>query len=489
MKKFGIFMCSLALVGMTFTSCDPEDGPQGGVDFDNLVEDGFYAVGEACPIKTVDAENAVLAQMSQGVNEVLMDQDKLSWEESKRDGMWEKYIYLEGGKDFELILKEGENQTIYGANLAKTMINTDKGEQEHYKGSLVIGQKMQVAESGLYHIVLDLNKDGKLDLTGKEQIIVVPVEWAVTVSNNDVKASKVEEISATEIVWSWDTVTIKPTDWFKFKDYVTGWKIQLDDAGTVKAHTNMGTDSIGNLINGTGNLPAVDKYGKYAITLTYKLAKGQVGNSYSYTIKLVEELQPTYPETMFMIGEEFGNWDWNSESIVEMVPVNSDPNVGKEGAFWCTRKITAGKGFKFCSVREWNGDFATLGESDVTVDGGGNLVVKEDGLYTVVVDLAENKVSVKKAEVYGMGDVFGGWNAGTYPFTINADGTATITAVNAGEVRMYTAVEGADWWCTEYIVLDGKIVYRGNGSDQQRVNVTAGQKVTLDFNAGTGVIE
>ena len=481
MKKIGLFMCSLAL-GMAFTSCDPEQGTQGGVDFDNLTEDGFYAVGEACPIKSVDAENAVLAQMAQGINEVLMDQDKLSWEEAKRDGMWEKFIYLEGGKDFELILKEGENQTIYGANLAKTMINTDKGEQEHYKGSLVIGQKMQVAESGLYHIVLDLNKDGKLDLTGKEQIIVVPVEWAVTVSNNDVKASKVDVKSATEIVWTWDAVTIKPSDWFKFKDFVTGWKIQLDDAGAVKAHTNMGTDSIGNLINGTGNLPAVEKYGNYAVTLTYKLAKGQVGNSYSYTIDLVEELKPTYPETMYMIGAEFGNWTWNDEGVVEMVPVN-----GQEGVFWCTRQFTANQGFKFCSVREWAGDFATLGNSDVIVEGG-NLVVKENGLYTVVVDLAGNKVSVKKAEVYGIGNCFGGWDAGT-PFTINADGTATITTTAEGEVRMYTAVEGADWWRTEYIVLDGAIVYRGNGNDQERVNVAAGAKVTLDFNAGTGVIE
>ena len=481
MKKIGIFMCSLAL-GMAFTSCDPEQGTQGGVDFDNLVEDGFYAVGEACPIKTVDAEDAVLAQMAQGINEVDMDQNGMTWEEAKRDGMWEKYIYLEGGKDFELILKEGENQTIYGANLAKTMINTDKGEQEHYKGSLIIGQKMQVAESGLYHIVLDLNKDGKLDLTGKEQIIVVPVEWAVTVSNNDVQASEVDVKSATEVVWTWNEVTIKPSDWFKFKDFVTGWKIQLDDAGAVKAHTNMGTDSIGNSINGTGNLPAVEKYGKYAISLTYKLAKGQVGNSYSYTIDLVEELVPTYPETMYMIGAEFGNWDWNSEAIVEMVPVN-----GTDGMFWCTRKFTADQGFKFCSVREWNGDFATLGESDVTVEGG-NLVVKENGLYTVVVDLAGNKVSVKKAEVYGMGDCFGGWDAGV-PFTINEDGTATITTTAEGEVRMYTAVEGADWWRTEYIVLDGKIVYRGNGNDQERVRVAAGAKVTLDFNAGTGVIE
>ena len=484
MKKIGIFMCSLAL-GMAFTSCDPEQGTQGGVDFDNLTEDGFYAVGEACPIKTVDAEDAVLAQMAQGINEVLMYEDKLPWEESKRDGMWEKFIYLEGGKDFELILKEGENQTIYGANLAKTMIGTDKGEQEHYKGSLIIGQKMQVAESGLYHIVLDLNKDGKLDLTGKEQIIVVPVEWGVTVSDNDVPASKVDVKSAKEIVWTWDSVTIKPSDWFKFKDYVTGWKIQLDDAGAVKAHTNMGTDSIGNLINGTGNLPAVEKYGKYAISLTYKLAKGQVGNSYSYTIDLVEELKPTYPETMYMIGAEFGNWTWADEGVVEMVPVN-----GQEGVFWCTRKFTANQGFKFCSVREWNGDFATLGQSDVIVENG-NLVVKENGLYTVVVDLAGNKVSVKKAEVYGIGDAFGSWDAGT-PFTINEDGTATITTTAAsadGGVRMYTAVEGADWWRTEYIVLDGKIVYRGNGNDQERVAVTAGQTVTLDFNAGTGVIE
>ena len=94
MKKFGIFMCSLALVGMMFTSCD-QNGQGGGIDIDNLVEDGFYAVGEACPIKTVNDANAVLAQMSQGINEVDMDQNGKTWDESKRDGMWEKYIYLE----------------------------------------------------------------------------------------------------------------------------------------------------------------------------------------------------------------------------------------------------------------------------------------------------------------------------------------------------------------------------------------------------------
>ena len=483
MKKFGIFAAAL-FAAVAFTSCEPT--PEPTPDIDNLVEDGFYAVGEACPIKDVNASNAVLAQMAQGINEVLMDQQKLPWEQAKRDGMWEKFIYLEGGKDFELILKEGENSTIYGANLALDTINTDKGEQEHLKGSLVIGQKMQVAESGLYHIVLDLNKDGALDLTGKEQIIVVPVDWAVTVSNNDVQATNVEVKSATEIVWSWDAIEIKPSDWFKFKDFGTGWKIQLDDAGAVKAHTNMGTDSLGHLINGTGNLPAVEKYGKYAISLTYKLAKGNVGNSYSYTIDLVEELVPEYPETMYMIGAEFGSWDWASDGIVSMAPVHSH-----DGMFWCTRQITADQGFKFNSTKGWDGAFGKLGDSEVSTDKDGNVFVAEAGLYTIVVDMAGNKVSVAPAKVFGMGDAFGGWDEGKYPFTINADGTATITATAAGEVRMYTEIEGntGNWWQSEYIVLDGKIEYRGAGDDQTRVPVTAGQVVTLNFNAGTGTIE
>ena len=78
MKKFGIFMCSLALAGMMFTSCEGKKNGNGDIDINNLVEDGFYAVGDACPIKSVNDKDAVLAQMSQGINEVLMDQKKLA---------------------------------------------------------------------------------------------------------------------------------------------------------------------------------------------------------------------------------------------------------------------------------------------------------------------------------------------------------------------------------------------------------------------------
>lgn len=54
----------------------------------------------------------------------------------------------------------------------------------------------------------------------------------------------------------------------------------------------------------------------------------------------------------------------------------------------------------------------------------------------------------------------------------------------ADEVRMCVNFGGYDWWKTEFIVLDGKIVYRGSGNDQERVKVAAGQKAYLNFTDG-----
>jgi hypothetical protein len=94
--------------------------------------------------------------------------------------------------------------------------------------------------------------------------------------------------------------------------------------------------------------------------------------------------------------------------------------------------------------------------------------------------------------VYGIGDCFGGWSeAMSGALFANADGKVSITVPTAGELRMYAAssIATSDWWTREFIILDGKIAYRGNGGEQTRVSVAAGAKVTLDFNTGTGVIE
>ena len=196
---------------------------------------------------------------------------------------------------------------------------------------------------------------------------------------------------------------------------------------------------------------------------------------------------PSLPEHMYMVGAAFGNWDWSSDGIVELTPVN-----GKAGQFWTIRYIEAESPFKFCPVREWSGDFTGLGEDSGYTVNGGNCIVAESGVYMIYVDTDNKKLAVERAQVYGIGDCFGGWNEGMADalFT-EAEGKLTGTVKTDGELRLYAASAAAtsDWWTREFIILDGKIAYRGNGGDQERVSVKAGAKVTLDFNAGTGVIE
>jgi len=196
---------------------------------------------------------------------------------------------------------------------------------------------------------------------------------------------------------------------------------------------------------------------------------------------------PSGEPALYIIGEEFGGWNWSSDGVVEMTPVN-----GFEGHFWAVRSISAGKGFKWCRVRDWNGDFYSLGENIGYTVSGGNAYVAEDGMYMVYVDTVNGKISVEPARVYGIGPCFGGWDASHFPFEVSGK-TMTRTTTGSGDLRIYAASNiapvGGDWWRMEFVVLDGKIAYRGNGGDQARVQVEAGKMVELDFNAGTGTFK
>lgn len=195
-----------------------------------------------------------------------------------------------------------------------------------------------------------------------------------------------------------------------------------------------------------------------------------------------------FPEEVFMVGAQFGDWGWDNEGVVDLVPVN-----GKAGMFWTVKYVEAGKGFKFNSIKDWDGSFGLLKTNIGVTEDGGNAVVAESGFYTIFVDLKNETLAVEPAEVYGIGGAFGGWNMGDYPF-VAQDQKMTITTTKADELRMcatgaYAKSLGIDWWRMEFMILAGKIEYRGKGGDQERVNVVEGQKVTLDFNAETGVIE
>lgn len=201
------------------------------------------------------------------------------------------------------------------------------------------------------------------------------------------------------------------------------------------------------------------------------------------------EVIAKYPENIYMIGADFGGWNWGDANVVEMTPVN-----GTEGQFWCVRYFTAANGFKWNSAKAWDGgDFFELDSKEGYTTNEGNAFVAADGFYIVFVDMVNSKITVKAAEVYGMGDSFGGWNKGEYPFTVSGTKMTITTTVADKELRMYAGSSffgsSWDWWKTEFIILNGKIVYRGNDGDQERVKVGAGKVITLDFNAGIGTIE
>ncbi len=202
----------------------------------------------------------------------------------------------------------------------------------------------------------------------------------------------------------------------------------------------------------------------------------------------VNTFEPLFPDAVYMIGQEFGGWDWGAATVVEMTPANGNP-----GKFWAVRHFAdPNNGFKWNTTKAWGGDFFSLGTDVGFTTHDGNAFVSAAGFYIVVIDYTISTITIEPAQVYGIGDCFGGWNIGQYPFTVDGN-VMKITTSNEGELRIYANAEaagvGGDWWRMEFIILDGKIAYRGNGGDQTRVPVEAGKIVTLNFNNETGTIQ
>ena len=198
------------------------------------------------------------------------------------------------------------------------------------------------------------------------------------------------------------------------------------------------------------------------------------------------------PTEMYMIGAAFGNWNWESDEVVDLIPVN-----GKKGQFWTIRYIEADSPFKFAPGKAWSGDFTGLGEDSGYTVSGTNCVVAENGVYMIYVDTDNKKLCIEPAQVYGIGLCFGenndvAWGEGMEKALFKAEGNKLVgTTLYTGEVRLYAAssIATSEWWTREFVFFDGKIAYRGNGGDQDRVSIEAGKKITLDFNAGTATVE
>jgi len=471
MKTFKFLFLGLMTLSIVLVGCGKDDPPKPV----SYVEDGFYVVGAATAVADLFADDAELALMAAGINEV---------GQAGRQGMYEKYVALEGGKNFQLMLKAGVNETPYGAALSSVNLEgaNEQPDISVLKGTLTEnGAAMQVTTSGLYHIVVDVPLN---------TVVIAPVDWGLKGAAGDHTFPK-PTFNKTSMTYKLTNVTFGMSGWMKFA-YGGGWKLELNSE--IKANTNLGNDGSEGPITAKlapGGPNIIVEKGVWEIELTWTLAKGAIKESYTANLKKTGEVET--PDNLYMIGAEFGDWDWNSDGIVDMIPVN-----GVAGAFWCINYFTAGEGFKWSTEKDWGKDFAGLDENSGYDFDGGNAVVAEDGLYSVYINVVDNKIVIEPAKVYGIGDCFGSWETEDHPFEVDADGTTmSITTSAKNNLRMYAYIstvaeldlEWGYWWRLEFNIFDGKIVYRGNGGDQDNVEVDAGKTVTLDFKAGTGTIE
>lgn len=218
------------------------------------------------------------------------------------------------------------------------------------------------------------------------------------------------------------------------------------------------------------------------------------------------------PENMYIIGNVAGDWSWDKATV--MIPVYGSP-----GKFWAMQYLgqTDDGGnaeIKFNYTKAWddnefgfegtdineNGGTADVGSSD----SGGNIGIGNPGWYIVVVTTTiegrsyEYAVDFFPPHVHLQGETASG-NWGTtdpaYRFAIpelslGADAEfVSPPFTNNGEIRASIQLEGHEWWHTEFIVLDGVFVPRGDGDDQDRVTGAAGKRLHINFTEGTGKIQ
>lgn len=215
------------------------------------------------------------------------------------------------------------------------------------------------------------------------------------------------------------------------------------------------------------------------------------------------------PTDMYLVGD-FNGWNWGNSTA--MVPVwgNSDQLT----SFWQIVYLTA-NGMKFNSVKEWNGSevgydgckFVDNAGANITRSDDGNLVVGTAGWYLVRVDAQVSgrdilyTISYNEPKIYlfgvgTVGDVWSAEEANLFTIPSAADGEFVSPAFDqdlagddSGCIRACVVLDGHEWWHSEFIVLDGKIAYRGTGEDQERVGGAAGQKLYLNFSNGTASVK
>ncbi len=471
-KLFSLVLMSLFVLA-SCSKDDPDPGPG------SKVEDGVYIKGGG----TAYADFSSKALFKTAKNEV---------KQKDRSQLVEIYMAVKAGSDgFNIVEVNGKDQKVYGPGVdwkVVTELDVDEPTEGLWKGGLTVSNnKFTVPEDGLYHIIVDF---------GIKKVAMARVKWGVIggATPNGWSSSTPMTASAFDLnkmSFKVEKLILLKNEW-KFR-YSNGWKIILDpefDLGGgekgIKVNSNFG-GTINALDAGGGNI-ANDVYGEYTIELTWEAGKG-------YTAKATKTgdgpVLPEYPSNLYIIGSAVGGWEWKVNDK-PLVPVHSHPEL-----FWGIYKLEKGGEFKFAPVQDWKGDFGRSGDATngVFKKGGDNIAVPgEAGYYMVVIDLKKETIEVTTPGVYLIGDSVGSWDASNpaNKFNVGDDISITKNLAAGTELRMHVDAStlACDWWQAEFIVLDGKIAYRGTGNDQDRVKLNGGNTtISLNFQDGTGSIK
>ncbi|MGD9929741.1 MAG: SusE domain-containing protein [Mangrovibacterium sp.] len=203
------------------------------------------------------------------------------------------------------------------------------------------------------------------------------------------------------------------------------------------------------------------------------------------------------PNTFYLFGDGVGRIAQNNK--LKFNKIHSEPDDS-----WTIVWMEATGTFKLCSDVNYKGVIGKIGDpvngeyTLGTVDNRGEdiPVPGTAGYYTVGVNLATNKLLIEPANIYICGPNVNAWPVSSVTeenrFKLDAaNKTMYLTkSLLGGELRLHVThpyISAADWWHAEFIFLNGKIEYRADGGDQDRVNIDGGERtIELDFINQTG---
>ncbi len=495
MKKNAFrFLFGLLIGALTLTACkDDEPTPLPPVDPPDTtgveLPNGYYVYpGSVASLADITDQGKMVATNNENG-------------QVARASLLETFQQVDASGFYIIKVSNGAVEYIGSTDIDTVIALGDEPKLGLYKGTTTddsLAYSVAKTGNGVYHIVYD---------TEIQQVVVAKVLWGVigAASPGGWGSSTpfdLKSVDTNKIVWEGTEIEMV-NGAFKFR-YSNGWKVFFGATADaeVRVNSNVG-GSLTELTPGGADI-VNDVPGIYTHTLTYTYGQG-----YSIVAeKTGDVVIPTYPEALFLAGDATA-YGWPTVGPGENPEAVMHKCAGgaiADGIFWKICYLETGKGFKV-AAENWgdpNIGFGQVDEFDaegVTVsESGGNLSVAESGMYMVVVNLRDEmiKMSVIAPKVYGIGDpTWGGWDADVAANLFTIDNTAkTIVSpaipADGSSHRMYVDHSWIpDWWNSEFVVntTSGVIEYRNDGGDPASYAVTAGQVITLNFDANTGTIE